>query len=191
MLGAVALIVGLALAAGGGVVLVAQSAFRDAEGFFVAGPHPFDSAGYAITSKHIDLGTNPERGASDIGGIFTLRLRAQSTNGSQIFIGIARSADVESYLTDVDHDEITDVSLRPFRATYQHLAGTATPRAPTKDPIWVQTVWGPGQQTLIWHPRRGQWTVVIMNADGARDVSARMSVGVRVRYLTWIGVGLL
>src|SRR5690348_17297061 len=88
VLGSFALIFGLAFAAGGGVVLVAQSAFRDAEGFFVSGPHTFASYGYAITSKRIDLGANPERGASNIGGIFTLRLRAESSNGKQVFIGV-------------------------------------------------------------------------------------------------------
>jgi hypothetical protein len=29
-----------------------------------------------------------------------------------------------------------------------------------------------------------------MNADGSRPVNAQMSVGVRVRFLTWIAIGL-
>ena len=191
VIGSFALIFGLAFAAGGGVVLVAQSAFRDAQGFFVSGPHPFVSDGYALTSTRIDLGANPESGASNIGGIFTLRLRADSSNGKQIFIGIAPSADVDSYLGDVDHDEITDVSIRPFKATYSHVDGTAVPKPPSQEPIWVQTESGPGERTLTWHPRSGRWTVVVMNADGSPHVGAQMSVGVRVRYLTWIGMGLL
>ncbi len=191
VLGSFSLIFGLAFAAGGGVVLVAQSAFRDAQGFFVSGPHPFASNGYAITSNRIDLDANPERGAANIGGIFTLRLRAQSTNGRPIFIGIAQSADVDSYLGTVDHDEITDVSLRPFRATYQHVNGTPPDRPPTQEPIWVQSASGLGEQPLVWHPRSGRWTVVVMEADGSRVVTADLSVGVRVRYLTWIGIGLL
>ena len=191
VIGSFALIFGLAFAAAGGVVLVAQSAFRDAQGFFVSGPHPFGSEGYALTSKRIDLGANPERGASNIGGIFTLRLRAESANDKSIFIGVAPSADVDSYLGNVDHDEITDVSLRPFEPTYQHVDGTAAPRPPAQEPIWVQTESGTGERTLTWHPRSGRWTVVVMNADASRGVSAQMSVGVRVRYLTWIGIGLL
>ena len=191
VLGSFALIFGLAFAAGGGVVLVAQSAFRDAQGFFVSGPHSFVSNGYALTSTRIDLGANPERGASNIGGIFTLRLRAESSNGKQIFIGIAPSANVDSYLADVNHDEITDVSIRPFKATYAHVDGTSVPKPPSQEPIWVQTESGPGERTLTWHPRSGRWTVVVMNADGSPGVGARMSVGVRVRFLTWIGIGLL
>jgi len=191
VLGSFALIFGLAFAAGGGVVLVAQSAFRDAEGFFVSGPHPFESNGYAITSNRIDLGTNPEQGATNIGGIFTLRLRAESTNGRPIFIGVAPSADVDSYLGTVDHDEITDVSLRPFRATYEHINGPPPTHAPSQEPIWVATDSGLGQRQVLWHPRGGRWTVVVMEADGSRVVRADLSVGVRVRFLTWIGIGLL
>lgn len=191
ILGSISLIFGLAFAGAGGVVLVAQSAFRDAQGFFVSGPHPFASDGYALTSTRIDFGANPERGASNIGGIFTLRLRAESSNGKQIFIGVAPSADVDAYLGNVSHDEISDVSLRPFNATYVPVEGSATPRPPAQEPIWVQTQSGPGEQTLVWHPRSGRWTVVVMNADASHGVAARMSVGVRVRFLTWIGIGLL
>ena len=190
VLGSFALIFGLAFTAGGGVVLVAQSAFRDAQGFFVSGPHPFVSSGYAIASQHVDLGVNPEPGASNIGGIFTLRLRVENANGGQIFIGIAPSADADSYLGTVDHDVVTDVS-RPFRATYEHDDGGAPSRPPGQEPIWVATASGQGERQLLWHPRSGRWTVVVMNADASRGVNARMSVGVHVRFLTWIGIGLL
>jgi hypothetical protein len=190
VVGSFALIFGLAFAAGGGVVLVAQSAFRDADGFFVSGPHPFESNGYAITSDHIDLGANPERGATNIGGIFTLRLRAQGSNGKQVFIGVAPTDEAETYLASVEHDVITDVS-RPFRATYEHFDGGAPSRPPGQEPIWVAIGTGQQQQQLLWHPRDGRWTVVVMNADGSVGVGAQMSVGVRVRYLTWIAIGLL
>jgi len=191
VLGSLGLILGLALAAGGGLVLVAENAFRDAQGFFVSGTHPFARAGYAITSERIDLGVNPERGASQIGGIFTLRLRVASSNGKDIWIGIAPSSDVDSYLGNAEHDEVTDVSLRPFRATYRHVDGPAIPAAPARETIWVAKDSGPGQRTVLWRPRTGNWTVVVMNADGSPGVAARMSVGVRVRFLTWIGIGLL
>ena len=191
VLGSLGLILGLALAAGGGLVLVAQSAFRDAQGFFVSGTHPFASEGYAITSQRIDLGVNPERGASQVGGVFTLRLRVASSDGKDIWIGIAPSSDVDSYLGSAEHDEVTDVSLHPYRPTYRHVDGPAIPAPPARAPIWVANDFGQGQRTVEWHPRSGRWTVVVMNADGSRDVAARMSVGVRVRFLTWIGVGLL
>jgi hypothetical protein len=99
VLGAGSLLFGLALAVAGGVVLFAQSAFRDAQGFFVAGQHPFTSTGYAVTSQRLDLGVNPERGAFQIGGIFTLRLRVVGDGAKGIFVGVGPSTDVDSFLS--------------------------------------------------------------------------------------------
>jgi len=191
VLGAVSLLFGLALAAAGGAVLFAQSAFRDAQGYFVSGPHPFTSTGYAVTSERLDLGVNPERGAFQIGGIFTLRLRVANEGAREVFVGIGRSTDVAAYLSRSTHDEVTDVSIRPFRATYRHVEGTSAPGAPTHETFWVQAAHGRGEQTLTWQPRAGSWTLVIMNPDGSWSVNGAMSIGVRVHFLTWIAFGLL
>ena len=192
VLGAVSLLFGLALAAAGGVVLFAQSAFRDAQGFFVSGTHPFTSTGYAVTSERLDLGINPERGASQIGGIFTLRLRVTSESGRSVFVGIGPSSDVDRYLVRSSHDQVTDVQLDPYRATYRNIpAGDTPPGPPALQAFWAVKATGTGEQTLVWQPRGGRWTAVVMNADGSRPVSAQMSIGVRVRFLTWIAIGLL
>jgi len=191
ILGAVSLLFGLAFAAAGGVVLFAQSAFRDAQGFFVSGSHPFTSSGYAITSQRLDLGVNPERGAFQIGGIFTLRLRVTSDNAKQVFVGVGPSSDVDAYLARSAHDEVTDVQTSPFRATYRPIAGTVPPGPPAAQRFWATQQAGSGQQTLMWQPRSGRWTVVLMNADGSPAVDAKMSIGVKVRFLTWIAMGLL
>jgi hypothetical protein len=191
VLGAVSLLFGLALAAAGGVVLFAQSAFRDAQGFFVSGSHPFTSTGYAVTSQRLDLGVNPERGAFQIGGIFTLRLRVVGEGANEIFVGVGPSPDVDTYLARSAHDQVTDVQLDPYQATYRTLSGDTPPGPPSAQPFWAVKEAGTTEQTLIWQPRSGRWTVVIMNADGSRPVNAQMSVGVRVRFLTWIAIGLL
>ena len=191
ILGSVSLLFGVAFAAAGGVVLFAQSAFRDAQGYFVSGSHPFTSSGYAVTSQRLDLGVNPERGAFQIGGIFTLRLRVESQNTNQVFIGVGPSSDVDAYLARSAHDEITDVQTSPFQATYHPVAGTVPPGPPAAQRFWATQQAGAGQQTLTWQPRSGRWTVVLMNADGSPAVNAKMSIGVKVRFLTWIAIGLL
>jgi len=191
VLGAVSLLFGLALAAAGGVVLFAQSAFRDAQGYFVSGSHPFTSSGYAVTSERLDLGVNPERGAFQVGGIFTLRLRVASEGAPAIFVGVGPSSDVDTYLARSAHDQVTDVELDPYRATYRTVPGDTPPGPPAAQTFWARQQTGTAEQTLVWQPRSGRWTVVIMNADGSRPVAAQMSVGVRVRFLTWIAMGLL
>jgi hypothetical protein len=190
VLGAASLLFGLAFAAAGGVVLFAQSAFRDVQGYFVSGTHPFTSTGYAVTSERLDLGVNPERGAFQIGGIFTLRLRVASEGPQAIFVGVGPSTDVDTYLAHSAHDQVTDVHLGPYRATYRTIQGSTPPGPPGAQHFWARSTAGAGQQTLTWQPRSGAWTVVIMNADGSRVVNAQMSVGVRVRFLTWIAIGL-
>ena len=192
ILGSLALIFGLGLAAGGGVILFAQSAFRDAQGFFVSGTHPFSSTGYAVTSTHLDLGTDPERGSFHFGNIFTLRLRVSSPTGKQLFVGIASTPSIDLYLAHSEHDNVTDVSLDPFEATYDHVPGDSSPPGPpTEQHFWVEASTGPGGNTLTWQPRAGHWTVVIMNADGSTGVDARLQVGVKVRYIGAIAAGLL
>jgi hypothetical protein len=153
-------------------------------------PHLFTSNGYAVTSERLDLGVNPERGAFQIGGIFTLRLRVFTEGTKEIFVGVGPSTDVDRYLARSGHDQVTDVQLDPYQATYRTLPGDLSPGPPAAQAFWAAQEAGTTQQTLIWQPRSGQWTLVIMNADGSRPVNAQMSVGVRVRFLTWIAIGL-
>jgi hypothetical protein len=42
---------------------------------------------------------------------------------------------------------------------------------------------------LLWKLRSGTWSVVVMNADGSRDVAATIGVGVKVPGLLWVGSG--
>jgi hypothetical protein len=52
-------------------------------------------------------------------------------------------------------------------------------------------VQGPGTQTLQWTPSDGDWTVVVMRADGSAGVDVDARAGVTVPALPWLWVGLL
>jgi hypothetical protein len=55
---------------------------------------------------------------------------------------------------------------------------------------------GVGTQTLAWPVQDGDWTLVVLNADGSRGVVAQVEAGATVPALGWVaafvlGVGLL
>jgi hypothetical protein len=48
-----------------------------------------------------------------------------------------------------------------------------------------------GQQTVTWKVREGDWSVVLMNADGSRPVVADIDLGAKLSFLLWLAIGLL
>jgi hypothetical protein len=48
-----------------------------------------------------------------------------------------------------------------------------------------------GTQTLTWKVREGDWSVVLMNADGSRPVVADVDLGAQLSFLLWLAIGLL
>jgi hypothetical protein len=42
----------------------------------------------------------------------------------------------------------------------------------------------------LWNLRSGKWSIVVMNADGSRNVAATLGVGVKVPAALWVGIGL-
>jgi hypothetical protein len=73
----------------------------------------------------------------------------------------------------------------------------ATP--PARQSFWVAHTSGSGEQSLTWPVRRGDWTFVVMNADGSPRVDADVAVGASLPgldrlvtvLLTLSGLGLL
>jgi hypothetical protein len=48
-----------------------------------------------------------------------------------------------------------------------------------------------GTQTLTWKVHDGDWSVVLMNADGSRGVAADIDLGAKLSFLLWVAIGLL
>ena len=120
----------------------------------------------------------------------TVRVRASQPDGAPIFIGIASEQAVDRYLTQVAHDEVSDVHSGPFTYDSVRRGGSATPGVPANASFWAATATGPGTQALTWKPDVGRWAVVVMNADGSRRVAADVSVGAKTGVLLPVGIGL-
>lgn len=187
-------ILGLGMALGGGALLIINGTQRDADGYFTSSTQRYGSAGYAVTSREIDLGGGDDAGwAADLGDLARVRVTAQGAAPARrpVFIGIGPRIAVEAYLADVPRSEVDDVDLDPFRAHYTDVPGTRAPSPPEAQRFWVARAAGPGTRTLHWDVHSGNWMLVVMNAGSARGVSADVAFGVKVDVLVPIAIGLL
>jgi hypothetical protein len=182
-------LVGLGLTAGGGVLVWADQTQRDDDGYLATSFHGLDSGGYAIVSERLEIDADVPSWLLEPGRISPVRIQARS--GRPVFVGIGRAAAVAAYLAGVEHSVVTDLDYRPFDAAYATQAGRRAPLSPVRAPIWAASAAGGGTQTLVWDVAEGDWTVVVMNADGSRGVAADVSVGAEAGLLDWLAAALL
>lgn len=183
VVGAVLVLVGLGMLAGGGLATWLDHQ-RDGDGYLTADTHAFTTASYALASGPIDLHRSAVRAV-----LGTVRVQVAAVEpATAVFVGVARRADAERYLAQVDHVVVTHWAYGP--ATYRHQAGDAPSEVPTAGSLWVASAWGVGPQAVTWRPTAGSWVVVVMNADAAAEVAVTASVTATVPGLGWISGGL-
>jgi uncharacterized protein DUF4389 len=191
VIGSILALAGVVGVLAGGAATWAATTQRDGAGYFHTDTEQFSVGTFAITSDDIDLGTGnrPRDWGVDVGDLVKIRLRAApGERGVPVFVGIARTSAVDRYLRGVAHDVVDNVDLDPFHVDYDTKAGNNKPDAPGDQNFWVVSSRGPGQRTVVWTPKSGDYTVVVMNADASRGVTTDMSVGVQVHHL-WAIIG--
>jgi hypothetical protein len=186
-LAAVATLVTAVVLALAGTVALAANALRDGSGYFNWPTETFTSGGYAIAMKTVDISKAPQWALN--AGVE--RVRVQANSDRPIFVGIARTADLDRYLRGTEHDDVSGLTYHPFQVDYDHTSGHAPNRHPANETFWVKSTSGTGKVALDWKPRPGSWRAVVMNADDSRGVSADLKFGVRTSLLWWLGAGLL
>ena len=181
--GAAALLLSALLLLAGTGLLWADSR-KDDDGYFSTSHERLATSTYAIATDDLDI--DGDTVGTDLYGKVRLEVGGQQP----IFAGIARTRDVDAYLGRSAHALLTDVEFRPFEPTYRDNPGTAAPGRPGAESFWAASTEGSGERTLTWDVEDGEWSVVVMNADGSRGVDARVSVGANVPYLDDLGRGL-
>jgi uncharacterized protein DUF4389 len=181
-----------ALLVGGIAVVAAHLTQRDDDGFYTSPTTRLATSTFALTGEDIDLGD--VRGGAGDWSVEKLdamtRIRVDPAGDAPLFVGIAPEGAVDAYLRGVDHERVKDVRHHDS-VDYERIRGARAPAAPATQRFWTASASGAGTQTVQWKPRSGRWSVVVMRADGARDVAADVNVGVRLGILLWIGIGLL
>jgi hypothetical protein len=176
ILAAVLIFCGFSLLAGGGVARWFEHR-QDAAGFYTAGPGRFTTTSYAMTVPSLQVAVSGPDTFYAEGMLGRFRLQSEPIGGKDLFVGIGPSADVAAYLNGISYDEITDVDVGLFGATYAPHAGAAPAAAPGTQTFWVASGIGPGARDLRWQATSGDWSVVVMNADGSANVQAQISAG--------------
>ncbi len=197
VIGVIVLMGAVTLAMFGITLAFADNGFRDDDGFLMSGEATFSTPAYAITSESMEI--HAEGGGENVPRALLgdARLTAVPNGDAPVFIGLARTSDVREYLAGVGQARV--VGFTNAHPDYRTTTGVSPATAPTDTDIWVAQSSGTGTQSLTWSIENGDWTVVVMNADGSRGVSADLSAGATVPALGWLvstvlvlaGVGLV
>ncbi len=185
IVGVIAALLSLALLAGGTALVVVDQTQRDEDGFLMSPSEDFSTASYAIVSESadVDFGGSESAARAILGDV---RIRSESDR--DVFVGIARDADVDEYLSGVERSVVTDIGKDP---EYSHRPGGAPTAPPGGQGFWVASTSGSGEQTLEWEAEGGSWSAVVMSSDGSRGVASELSIGAELDAALWVGIVLL
>jgi len=187
VIGTVLVLLALVLLGAGGTGLWADRTQREG-GYVTTDEHEFTSAGSALATEDTHLGS------AGIGWLYSpsllgkIRIRVTPMNSDRpAFVGIGRSADVDRYLAGVNHTVIAEF----FKDKVHTVAGAKPRSAPGTQDFWVASTVGSGTRTLFWSPKKGSWTVVVMNADARPGMAVRADLGARMPAVLWVAIGLI
>ena len=159
-----------------------------------------------IATGDTDFRTPTAAIAADVGGLggdasdpawgdestIELRVRAAAAGDKDLFVGVGPSDQVEDYLDTAPWDELGSLSEGRFSRSVDDVSYTREGRrgdprelaAPTAQSFWSDSATGP-DVALDWEFKSGDYTVVLMNADGSVDVASSGSAEVEVPRLSW------
>ncbi|HEV2811876.1 MAG TPA: hypothetical protein VGW10_01385 [Solirubrobacteraceae bacterium] len=187
--GAIVAVLAFGSAAVGGVALYVDGE-KDAHGFVSTDSHEFRSGSSAIVTENMDVNLDGTDWLVDEDQFGNVRIQVESDK--PVFAGVARTEDVERYLKDVSYSTVANVDYGPFAVDYDEHVGDRRPSPPANRTIWTDSVTGTGTQDLEWNVRDGDWSIVVMNADGSPGIDTEISAGAKFPFLdevAWIGLG--
>jgi hypothetical protein len=177
-------LVSIGVLAGGGAVLWADQAQRQA-GYLTLSTARYATSGYALASGRISLHGGWQWLEPLIGQV---RISVTPDPPAKpVFIGVGPAGPVSRFLSGTTYTTISDFG---GSGTLSH-HGDASPGAPGAAGIWTARSSGPGSQVMRWTPDPGDWSLVTMNADGSAGVAVRASVAISSPFLFQFGVEML
>jgi hypothetical protein len=191
ILGMVSALLGATVLVAGGIAALAWHQ-RDSAGYLTSGPAALTSRAYAVTAPELSVDVRGPDAVTAGRLLGRVRLDVSSTGaGKPLFVGIGRSDQVAAYLATVGRTEVRDVQVDPLSVTYRELPGAAPESAPAEQSFWAHSVTGAGPLSLTWSAQAGNWSVVIMNADGSATVDADVRLAATLPVVGWAALVLL
>jgi len=189
--GGVAAILAVGFIAAGALLLWGDSQ-KDDQGYLSTGKDRYAASTYALASENLDVDLDGAGWIMDRDDLGNVRLAVESSADKAVFVGIARTSDVSDYLRSTAYTSVTDVDYSPFHASYRDHGGDRRPALPAEQDFWAASAHGEGTQTVAWDLEDGDWSIVVMNADGSRGVDTDISAGAKVPFLGtlgWVALG--
>ncbi|SFI76699.1 protein of unknown function [Amycolatopsis sacchari] len=178
--GAVLALTAMGLLTGGAALLWADRTGRDADGYLSAS-NTFTTGTYALI-------TEPSGPVPFTAAVGDVRVRVAAADpASAVFVGVAPAGQVRDYLAGVNY-----VTLRGLSGRDTTVHNGSAPAVPPQDTrIWTARASGTGTQTVRLPATGGDWTLVVMNLNGAPGLAVRAEIGATAPGLGWIATGVL
>jgi hypothetical protein len=184
--GAIATLLASALVIGGALALWGDSQ-KGSDGYLKTDTERFHTGTRALATDNLDVDLGDADWLAQSDDLGKIKVTAESREGKPVFVGIARTSDVEDYLAGVPYTTVDDVDVSPFDADYTRHSGNRHPVSPEHAGIWAESSHGNGRQTIDWEIDDGDWSVVVMNADGSLGVDADIQAGANIPFLDELG----
>jgi hypothetical protein len=191
VIGSMMAMTALGLLSGGVALKIGDSVLRDDDGYVMSSTQRYDSPGLAVTSENVDLNSDSANFNLASRWLGTVKVEAESRTADSVFVGIARTSDVDGYLRGVAHTVVTDPSGNHGDPETEYVPGDRPTLRPADESFWVTSAQGTGQQVVTWEPEDGDWTIVVMNAEGTAPVRADVAAGAEVPIVDNVAIGLM
>jgi hypothetical protein len=186
VIGSIASLLATALVAGGALALWGDSQ-KGSDGYLTTDTHRFEASGRALATENLDVDLGDADWLAQTDDLGKVKVTAESRDGKPVFVGIARTSDVEDYLAGVPYSTVDDIEASPFSADYTRHSGQRHPVSPEHAGIWAASSYGNGSRSFEWKVDDGDYSVVVMNADGSLGVDADIKAGADVPFLDELG----
>ena len=170
----------------GGLALWGDSQ-KDERGYLSTDSHQFAASTHAIATENLDMDLDGVEELVDSTSLGNIRIDVAPQSGKPVFAGIARTDELSrvpprrrthhGHRLDFDHSRRA-TAPRPARARRVRPRPSGSGQRPAR---------APDRRPSKWDIEDGDWSIVVMNADGSSGVQADISAGAKVPYLNEIG----